>query len=781
MLVQRRRALLMGSLAAIAAVLAAACGLGGGERDLSQYFPEPEQEPAPAEVDELPSADTSVPPEEELLDLSQAPRTALEAGQKFFALISAERFEDAYRLVSLEAREQISEERFAQRYRDIWEEATIQSVTWEIVPPPGENVAGLEVILRYETDFFGAFEERVFAPTRRQPNWVVNWSPDLIFDGLGLPGSLVNRFIEVPERGNILDRNGELLAFNGQVPVIGVARGLIEDEDAVVDIFVQRLALDEAAVRGLINQDVPPDWFIPVARLSHTADPAVVDSFEQLASMGILVQTNSLRVYPQRTLASHVVGFLGEVNPEELEQLAADGFRPGDLVGRDGIEAIMEEHLAGVRGGRLRILSPDGREVRVIASREAVPGRTVTLTLDIRIQRIAEAALAEQPGAVVALDPRSNEILALVSFPRFDPNDFVRRLTEEEFEEYFGDERQPFVNRTVEQIYAPGSIFKVVTLAAGLEAGGLDETSRLNCPAIWTGLGEETPLPNWKEENRGLLTLAQALAESCNTVFYQIGADLHRRDEGILSQFSAGFGFGNPTGAVGLREEAGINPGPEWKRVNRNDFWYTGDTVNLSIGQGFLAVTPLQISNAYGAIATDGILRRPVLVRSISAPDGSVVEEFSADPIGVLPVSAQTLETLRGALRQVITSPAGTGWFSFRGTPLAAAGKSGTAEDAGTVLIPATPETDLAEEGEGSAGEAGESTEGTGSEEGPAPEVEIATERPLTHAWFVAFANFNDPRLVVTVVIDDGASGASEAGPIVRSILERSLLSGWVQ
>ena len=722
---------------AVLAWVAAACGLGGNnDPDLTGFFDDAagQSEAAPAAATDDRAAAEGTQADPALLDLSIAPRTALEAVQKFYALVAAQRFEDAYRLVSLEARETISAEQFAERYRDIWDEVTVQSLTWSVTPPPGENVAGVEVTLRYETAFFGPVEERIFAPTRRQPNWVVDWSPDLVFEGLGERGFLIHRFIDTPERGDIRDRNGVALATKGEVAVIGISRELVTDDDAVIETFVERFDLDEETARNLFYQDVPQYFFIPLVRLQYDSDPALVQEFEQLADRGILVQRETRRIYPQGTLAAHVIGFLAEINAEELETLAIEGYQSGDLVGRDGIEAIFEPQLAGTRGGSLTILSPDGRVVREIATRPAVAAQDVWLTIDARVQRVAELALGDRPGAVVALDPRNGEILAMASFPTFEPDAFVRGLTEEEFSRYFEDPLLPFTNRPSERLYPPGSTFKVVTEAAGLEVGGYTPESRISCPAVWDGLGPDNIKVNWKEDDRGNLTLNQALAESCNTVFYQVGVALHELGEDILTQFAAGFGFGEPTGIIGVREEAGVNPGPEWKRIQRNDFWYTGDTVNLSIGQGFLLATPLQITNAYAALASDGILRTPTAVLSLRAPEGEVIQTFASTPLGVLPVSAETLAVLRTGMRNVIASRLGTGWLPFRGTPLLVAGKSGTAEDLGE----------------------------------------------QSHALFVAYANTPDPKLVVTVVLDDGESGADDAGPIARQILEVTMLSGWV-
>ena len=780
-----RPALFLTTLTIVAALIGGACVFGGeGDRDLSEFFPEaPAPEPidagAPAAAEPAPvGAPAETPIDEALLDVTVPPRTALEAVQKYYALLSLGRLEDAYRQLSLEARTRISSEDFVQRHDDIWAEATITGLTWQTVPPPGENVAGIEVDLVYATSGFGELRDRVFAPTVREPNWVLDWTPDLIFDGLAPPGYLVHRFVDVPPRGDIFDRNGVPLANKGEIAVIGVSLDLITDEAAVVDIFVDLLDLDELAVRNLVFQPVPSYFFIPIVRLDHNTDPALVAQFEQMADLGILVRRETIRRYPQGRTASHVVGFLQEVTEEELLELAPLGYQPGDLVGRDGAEALFERELAGRRGGRLAIIAPDGRTVRELGEQPLTPAQDVYLTIDVRVQEVAELALGEDPGAIIVQDLRGNELLAVASFPRFDPNDFIGRLSEEQFSEYFEDERRPFVNRASEETYAPGSTFKIVTAAAALGALGYSADTQLPCDAIWTGLGPDaSPLHNWKEDDAGNLRLPQALAESCNTFFYEVGKALHLQDENVLTEYASGFGFGRETGAVGLFEHPGINPGPEWKRLNLNDFWYTGDTVNVSIGQGFLDVTPLQLANAYAALATDGILRTPLAAHSLRTPEGEILLRFTPTPIGVLPVSASAQTLLQQGTREVISTARGTGFSIFRSSPLRAAGKSGTAEDLVAERDPNEDEPGEAEAPPPPEPPADEAAEG--EDQAPAEEGEADDTR--NHAWFVVWANVPLPKALVTVVVDDGESGADVAGPIARLVLERTLLSGWVE
>ncbi len=781
-----------------AALLLSGCIFGGeSERDLSEYFPPPPQEGAEQTDPQSETApdgseptenNTFVPPAEELEDTTAAPPTARFAVQSFFHLVQTGDLRAAYERTSVETRERITVEAFERRYQDVWAEATIGGFTWEVIEQEDENASSHEVILRYQTTFFGEIEEIVQAPTLRQPHWVVDWTPDLMFSGLGTEGHLVNIRVSTPERGLILDRNGNVLAGQTEETIIGVYWDLISDEAAVLNFFVERLGLAEEDARALIYQDVPSNEFIPVAILPIDTSAEELRELEQLTSDGILLTTRTRRYYPYGALAAHVIGYLQEVQAEELEELYIEGYRAGHLIGRAGIEKSFEKQLAGRRGGRLIIIDPEVRPVREIAQRPEIPGSNVRLALDVRVQQLAEEALGEHAGAVVTIDPRSGHVLAMASYPRIDPNTIVDGVTNEEYEEYWQDERQPFINRAVGQLYAPASTFKAITLAAALEGGGFESTDRISCPAVWMKVGDK-PLRNWKETNQGRITLSQALAESCNTVFFDLGLQLDRIDEQLLPATAAGFGFGQPTGVIGLDEASGTNPGPEWKADVLDEAWYTGDTLNMSIGQGFVAVTVLQVANAYAALATNGVVNTPIVVQSIE-PSGAPPQAIERRSISVLPVSANTLEQLKQALRSTVSQPYGTGYYAFQGSPLQIAGKSGTSED---LVIDAEVIASVDDEGADAGQEDqaievelnSQQTEGDASEtDGEGEEDEEEEEATgggyTTHAWFSAWADFTEPRLVVTVVLDDGRSGSDDAGPIVRRILEGVILNNWV-
>lgn len=781
---------LLTALLLVAALLLSGCVFGGeSERDLSEYFPPPPEEQSADDQAGAATVTTDgasgsepgtagyIPPAEDLEDLEVAPSSARFAVQSFFHLVATGQLRSAYERTSTETRERISADAFEQRYNDIWAEATIGGFTWEVVPQEDENASSHEVVLRYQTTFFGEIEEFVQARTLRQPHWVVDWTPDLIFNGLGSSGYLIYSQIETPPRGMILDRNGVMLAGETEVVIVGVDRDSIDDEEAVLDFFVNRLQMEEEAVRERIYQDVPSYQFIQVAVLPLDTSPEVIAEFEQFALNGILLTRETRRFYPFGALAAHVIGYLQEINPEELAELYIEGYRAGDMVGRDGIEQSFERVLAGRRGGSLNIIDPIGRPVREIEARVATPGADIRLTLDVRVQQLAENALGEEPGAVVAVDPRSGHVLAMASYPRINYNTIVDGVTQEEYETYFFDERQPFINRAVEQLYAPASTFKAITLAAALEGGEYEITDRVSCPALWMEVGDQ-PLRNWKDEDQGRITLSQALAESCNTVFYDIGLRLDRIDEDILPSTAAGFGFGQQTGIIGLNEESGVNPGPDWKTREVNEAWYTGDTLNMSIGQGFVSVTVLQMANAYSAVATNGVVGTPIIVQSIE-PTGSPPQVIERRSISVLPVSADTLEQLQAALRTTISQPYGTGFYVFRGSVLRVAGKSGTSED--VILDPeALDEDEEVQQADEEIEVSLNSEEDEDKQDGVEDEAEAETNRSTNHVWFTGWANFDDPRLVVTVVLDEAASGSDDAGPIVRRILEGTILNNWV-
>jgi penicillin-binding protein 2 len=666
------------------------------------------------------------------------PATANDIARRYFALWSARNYAEMYDLLSAGSRQAIAGERFTGRHEAIADEARITAIKAEPSAPAAEtgDRADARYTVTYTTSLWGEVRQENHLPLVKDgAEWRVEWTPSVIFKELA-GANLVRTVIDIPKRGAILDRNGQPLAVTGSVPTVGTAKNLINvpgtvrDRNGLIALLAQRLGISEEEVRAKVDDpNTEVDVFIPLKTLPPGAPQQLIDELENTA--GVVVQRTPRRMYPLGGWAAHVVGYVAPITGEQLDQLKGEGYQQGDLVGGLGLEAAYERQLAGQRGARLTIITPEGGQVAELAKRPGKPAHDVVTTIDGAAQTAVAQALGERVGSAVLLDPRDNSVVAMASFPAFDPNAFVTGISGEVGGRLLNDPRTPLLNRAIAATYPPGSTFKVITAAAGLEKAGYTASSRVECVPTWYGLGPSAPKNNWTKVNEGPLTIAEGLMRSCNPVFYEIGLRIDHMDPKILTQFAEGFGFGRQTGLNGLEDAAGVAPGPEWKQKTFSEGWFSGDTVNMSIGQGFLLATPLQIANAYSAIAAGGLLRSPVLVKDLrETGTGAVVESAAAKELGRLPVSAATLDVLRRGTTMVAQDPRGTAYSVFAGSRLDAAGKSGTAEDQGL----------------------------------------------QSHALFAAYAPRSAPRGVAVVVLDEGQSGSLEAGPITRRILESWVL-----
>jgi penicillin-binding protein 2 len=672
------------------------------------------------------------------------PKTPLETAQRFLNLWKEKKYGDMYDLVSAEARATISKEDFVKRYNAIADEATITGTDYEAGPNVVEDDTEIPVEVTIHTTFFGDIKqanrvtlvrEDVSLPaspeatpdTRKE--WRVDWRPGLIFAELD-DKSLVHFFSDVPRRGSILDRNGKPLAVDADLPVVGFVPDLTTDKEALISALAAALKISEGDVRAKVETDLPSYYFIPITTLPYGTNAAALEKFYALSDLGAVVRQETRRIYPNGDSAAHVLGYMAEVSEEQLKELGPKGYRPGDKVGAFGLEAQFDETMAGERGGTLATISPEGTITHTIAEKPAVAGKDLTLTLDISAQKTAESVLGERVGSIVVMDPRDNGVLALASYPRFSPQAITDGLSTEAYAALSNDKRQPFLHRPLLATYPPGSTFKPVTLSAGMEKAGVSAGETFHCVPVWKGLGDDFPKNNWQKVDRGYLTPAEGLMASCNPVFYEIALRLDHVDPNILPQFARGFGYGGLTGINGLDEAPGVVPDPKWKEENQGEPWYSGDSVNMGIGQGFLLVTPLQIANAYSAIAGEGVLRKPLLVRSISEAGGAAAQEFKAEEIAPLPVSAATMAQIRSGLTLVTQNPGGTSYQVFASSRLDVAGKSGTAED-----------------------------------------LAFGAD----HVFFVAYANRSAPSVLTLVSLEQGRLGSVEAGPKARKVLEALL------
>jgi penicillin-binding protein 2 len=452
-----------------------------------------------------------------------------------------------------------------------------------------------------------------------------------------------------------------------------------------------------------------PGWFMPIATRPESDRPDLEPKLGSIA--GISLQDRPARVYPLGDAAAHVTGYLAHPTADELRQLAASGYDESDWVGRAGLEASGEQRLAGQKGGTIQIVDSAGRVFRTIVQKAATPGQDLQLSLDVAIQSAAAAALADKIGSVVVLDPRDNSVLALASKPSFDPNAFVLGLDDAEWQRLNGPD-SPLVLRATESAYPTGSIFKVITMAAGLEQGGFRPTSTFDCGLDWHGLPGVT-LHNW--EAQGTLTLTRALAASCNPAFFEIGLQLDHAEPTILPSVARSFGLGQPSQIVGVHETGGTLPDPAWKQRQVGQPWTSGDSVNLAIGQGYLLATPLQMANAYAALARGDTLLSP----------GLLVDQKPRE-LGAVRLSAAARAAILDGMRGVTSTALGTAYYAFKDEKLPIAAKTGSAEN----------------------------------------------ENPDAHAWFVGFSPPEQARLLVLVMVEGGQHGGTVAAPVARQIID---------
>lgn len=533
-------------------------------------------------------------------------------------------------------------------------------------------------------------------------------------------------------RGPVLDRFGRTLIDSRASFDAMIVPEDAHDLSSTVEVLAQFLKQSAAQTQAVLDQAAgrPPFQEILVKR-DLDWDEIVALETHQLDLPGASLRITPQRSYPHGERLAHTLGYVSEVTRQDLDRDRR--YRAGDLVGKFGVEHQWEAELRGVPGGQQIEVDALGRELRVLSEVEAVPGNTLVLSIDADLQDAAEDALAEHTGSVVALDPRTGEVLALVSHPSFDPNLFVRGIPAADWRALVEHARHPLSNRAIQGQYPPGSTFKIIMAAAALEEGIINPFTHLSCRgSMWFG---NRRFRCWKKGGHGSVNVHQALVQSCDVFFYQVG---QRLGIDTIAQYARAFGLGVPTGIALENEKAGTVPDPAWKRRRFGVPWYAGETVSVSIGQGYVTTTPLQMAEAIAAVAT-GRRFRPHLVRRIESPSGEPVREFPPEEVATLPLRKTTLLQLHSALADVVNSPLGTG-KNARLPNVTVAGKTGTSQV-----------------------------------------IQLGEKRPKSvelpwhqrdHAWFVAFAPVDEPEIaVVTLVEHAEGGGGAVAAPITRSVI----------
>jgi penicillin-binding protein 2 len=531
-------------------------------------------------------------------------------------------------------------------------------------------------------------------------------------------------------RGILFDRTGLPLVDNRAAFTLVVVPRDAPDLGAVIERLARLLAVPESELRerlARVSSDSP--WPVRLARGLTLDEVARIEEW-RLDLPGVTVEVEPQRAYPGVRFAAHLLGYVREASDQDLARNSTA--RRGDLVGQTGLERLHDAHLRGRDGGEQVEVDAYGRLIRVLDRQEPQPGAHMWTTIDRRIQQAAEDALGARAGAIVVMDPRNGDVLALASHPAYPVERFSRPLDRETWLALVEDPARPLLNRAVQGIYPPGSLFKIIVAAAGLQAQVITPFDRLSCPRQWVFGGR--PYHNWEDRDRGALTVHEALQFSCNTFFYQLGLKLGPEK---IVQMAEAFGLGRVTDSGLTGERSGLVPSPAWKRETLKDKWHPGDTVSLAIGQGLITVTPLQVARFMSAVANGGTLWKPRLVERVATADGRLIAEEAPQIQGRVEMAPVIFDYLRDALGAVVAE--GTGKLA-RVPGVTIGGKTGTAQ---THEFRSDAER---------------------------------KRRDQDHAWFAGFAPLEEPQVVVVVFAEKAGLGGQVAAPIAREVFKAVFL-----
>lgn len=520
-------------------------------------------------------------------------------------------------------------------------------------------------------------------------------------------------------RGLIVDAKGIIIADNVASFSVGIIPENVNQPEQILNKLKAVLPeLNVELCKERIKKTTNP--FRPVIIQEKIDMSKVTYLMEREQEFpGVVIITEPIRNYPQEALLGNVVGYVGEISEQELTNPALSRIESGDLVGKTGLEKAYNQYLQGEKGGMQVEVDAYGRDLKVISERAPLPGDTILLTIDLDIQKIAREEMGGRNGVVLIANPHTGKILTMVSLPSFDPNVFARRISREEWLEISQHPASPLDNKSTRGEYAPGSTFKIVTLVAGLEGKIITPNTTFVCSGSYK-VGNRI-FKCWKEEGHGKINLKEAFIDSCNSYFYQLGLQVGVEE---IAKYARAFGLGEPTRVDLASEKSGLVPTTEWKRQNYNEPWYPGDTANLSIGQGYILATPLQMLNLINAVANGGYLVRPYLVEKIFNLKNDTIFQSSPEKLIKIPVSGSTLALLRESALGVVEK--GTGWRA-KNSIVKIAGKTGTAN--------------------------------------------VPGQNP--HNWFIGYAPANNPALSIVVLVEHREEDISIAPEIAGKIFSR--------
>jgi penicillin-binding protein 2 len=533
-----------------------------------------------------------------------------------------------------------------------------------------------------------------------------------------------------PPRGIIYDRSGRPIVENVLTFDISLVPEDAQDLDATIKKLSTIVKLRPESIRAALDDAASVRTKYEPLKIREEApwdEVAVVEAHQEDLA-GAIIEPEHRRHYPYAGLASHQLGYIGKVSPSQRKQEQAD---IGLLTGQGGLEKVYDRYLRGIAGRRMIQVNAAGKKVKDLGIEEPRPGTDIYLTIDLDAQKAAEEALGDRPGAVVAMEPNSGEILALASHPNYDPNLFPRGISPKDWVRLTNDPTHPLYNRAIQSVYPPGSTFKIIVALAGLESGVIKLDEKITCRG-YIKSGKHS-FRCWKKGGHGAISFHQAVVESCDVYFYTMG---ERIGWDRIAQYAKNLGYGSLTGIPLPDEKQGLIPTTEWKKERMKEPWYPGDTYINSIGQGFVLVSPIQACQMISAVANGGYFYRPTLLKQTRNRETGAVKVFSPERKGRIVLDASALEEVRKALTGVVSEPGGTGHAAQ--SPFATvAGKTGTAQ----VIAQKVPGRKL-------------------------------SGKTQDHAWFIAYAPVDDPKIAVAVLVEHGGHGGGAAAPVARRVIE---------
>jgi len=522
--------------------------------------------------------------------------------------------------------------------------------------------------------------------------------------------------LEAP-RGKIYDRNGNLLVSNRISFDVEVIFDELRDRENTVNALSYILNEDKDVLNKRIDEAKKMP-FVPVKIAEDVKKDKAISIEEIIASLpGIVVTTRPLRNYIYKNSLSHITGYLGEIGKEELKRYKTYGYRMKDFVGKDGVERFYNDYLRGTRGGLQVEVDSMGRQLRVLAVKEPQPGKDLSLTIDLELQKFCDSILKDKKGAIVVMDPGSGEVLALVSRPNFDPNIFLNPDDYKKITSLLNNAKTfPMLDRAISGSYPSGSVFKIVIALAALDSNCFGAMDSFFCNGEYA-LGRRI-FHCWKEDGHGKLAIKDAMKFSCNVFFYQLGIKI---GPNLITKYALKLGLGRPTGIDLPGEIAGLVPSPTWKRKTLGEPWYKGETANYAIGQGYLLVTPIQLCRMSSAIANEGKLVHPYLADRIANVE--IIHPEMQD----LKIKKEVLDLIKKSLKSVVNDKHGTGLFA-KSKKTIISGKTGTAQN----------------------------------------------QSKKAHAWFTGFAPYDNPTIAIVVFVEHGGKGGLVPAKSAKKIIEKA-------